>query len=132
MPTQKIQDHVSDGWYTEVSWRRKPGLDPDDQGTASGHVQLATVNALSPFHFPDIDTGDHFEAGEKFDGWRITLDEDGIDRLIKTLHKAKRQAFGEPERNSVTVNITPSTGVTPQQVADAVSAYCSRHPWGGA
>jgi hypothetical protein len=95
MPNEKINDHVSQGWYTEVSWRRKPGLDPDDQGRASGHVQLATVNALSPFHFPDIDTGDHFEAGEKFDGWRVTLDEAGIDRLIKTLHKAKGQAFGE-------------------------------------
>jgi hypothetical protein len=94
MPREKITDTTTTGFYTEVFWRRRPGLDTDDQGTSPGHVQIASVNDLSPFHFPDIDTGDHFEAGEKFDGWRITLDEDGIDWLIKTLHKAKRQAFG--------------------------------------
>lgn len=95
MPSEKIGDQATHGFYTEVSWRRMPGLDSDDQGTSPGHVQLATVNVHSPFEFPEKDTGDHFEAGERFDGWRVTLDEAGIDRLIKTLHKAKRQAFGE-------------------------------------
>ena len=94
MPSEKIGDQVTHGFYTEVSWRRMPGLDSDDQGTSPGHVQLATVNVHSPFEFPEKDTGDHFEAAEKFDGWRVTLDEEGIDRLIRTLHKAKRQAFG--------------------------------------
>lgn len=97
MPNEKINDYVSQGWYTEVSWRRKPGLDADDQGTAPGHVQLATVNVHSPFEFPEREHGDSWEAGERFDGWRVTLDEAGIDRLIKALHKAKRQAFGSPE-----------------------------------
>ena len=36
----------------------------------------------------------HFEAAVKFDGWRVTLDEAGLDHLIKTLHKARSQAFG--------------------------------------
>ncbi|MGB3443875.1 MAG: hypothetical protein WBA97_34490 [Actinophytocola sp.] len=101
MPTQKvnaqqIDDECTHGWYTEVSWRKQPQPGQHaEQGNAPGHVQITTVNVHSPFAFPDKDTGDHFEAGEKFDGWRVTLDEDGIDRLIKTLHKAKRQAFGD-------------------------------------
>lgn len=131
MPNEKITDYTSQGWYTEVSWRRQPGLDADDQGTASGHVQLATVNLHSPFEFPEKDTGDHFEAGERFDGWRVTLDEAGIDRLIKTLHKAKRQAFGESERNTVNINVTLPTGVTSEQIAREVSAYVAHHPWPG-
>lgn len=95
MPREKINDETTTGFYTEVSWRKQPtDSDVAEQGSAPGHVQIASVNALSPFSFPDIDTGDHFEAGEKFDGWRVTLDETGIDHLIKTLHKAKRQAFG--------------------------------------
>jgi len=95
MPREKVTDKTTAGFYTEVFWRRRPGLAPDDQGTSPGHVQIASVNVLSPFHFPDVETDGHFEAGEKFDGWRITLDAEGIDHLIKTLHKAKRQAFGE-------------------------------------
>lgn len=98
MPRETIYDETTTGFYTEVSWRRRPGLDTDDQGTSPGHVQIASVNALSPFHFPDVETDGHFEAGEKFDGWRVTLDEAGIDHLIKTLHKAKQQAYGEPPR----------------------------------
>lgn len=119
MPNEKISDYTSEGWYTEVSWRRLPGLDPDDQGTSPGHVQLATVNVHSPFEFPEKDTGDHFEAAVKFDGWRVTLDEAGIDRLIKTLHKAKRQAFGGPELN-ITVT-APAGQFTPEQLAAQVS-----------
>lgn len=119
MPKDKIEDTASDGWYAEVSWRRKP--DGDDRGSAEGHVQLATVNLHSPFEFPDIDTGDHFEAGERFDGWRVTLDEEGIDRLIKALHKAKRQAFGGSETvvNQV-VHCCGANGVAAQAIADAV------------
>jgi hypothetical protein len=97
MPKELINDVTQQRWHAEVSWRRKPGLDPDDQGAASGHVQLASVNLDSPFEFPEIDTGDHFEAAVKFDGWRVTLDEAGLDHLLKTLRKAKRQAFGGPE-----------------------------------
>jgi hypothetical protein len=97
MPREKIQDPTQQHWLTEVSWRRRPGLDPDDQGASPGHVQIATVNLDSPFEFPETEHGTSWEAGEKFDGWRITLDEAGIDHLIKTLHKAKRQAFGGTE-----------------------------------
>lgn len=95
MPKELISDPTQQRRHTEVSWRRRPGLDPDDQGTSPGHVQVATVNLDSPFEFPEVEHGTAWEAGERFDGWRVTLDEAGIDRLIKALHKAKRQAFGE-------------------------------------
>lgn len=67
MPREKINDTADGGCYAQVSWRR------------DGVVQVATIN-------------DQFGARE--DGWRVTLDEASIDRLIKALHKAKNQAFG--------------------------------------
>jgi hypothetical protein len=125
MPREKINDETTTGWYTEVSWRRQPqtAADQADQGSAPGHVQLATVNALSPFHFPDIDTGDHFEAGEKFDGWRVTLDEAGIDHLIKVLHKARRQAFGG---DKIDVFVSMPDGMAPAEGADHAAEAIKR------
>jgi len=92
MPRERVNDYTTDGWHAEVSWRRAP-TDVATEGDAPGHVQLATVNLFSPFEFPDVETNGHFEAGERFDGWRVTLDEAALTRLIKVLHKAKRQAF---------------------------------------
>jgi len=92
MPKEKIKSAnapVLGGWYTEVSWRRAP----ENVAGASGHVQIATVNLHSPFEFPEKDTGESFEAAERFDGWRITLDREGIDHLIEALCKARRQAL---------------------------------------
>lgn len=116
MPNEKINDTVSDGWYTEVRWRAKPTTPPDDRGSAEGHVQIATVNVHSPFEFPDVEHEGTWEAGDKFDGWRVTLDAAGIDRLIKALHKAKRQAFG-----GVEINLTPGPGVTVESDATAAA-----------
>lgn len=86
MPRQRIDDFTTTGFYAEVQWRPQ-------QENGSGHVQVASINQASPFEFPEVDTGDHFEAAEKFDGWRVTLDEKALTQLISTLHKAKRQAF---------------------------------------
>ena len=60
-----------------VSWRRVDGHD--------GYVQLATINPSSTLTIPGEDT--------PFRGWHATLDEKAIGRLIKALHKAKRQAY---------------------------------------
>jgi hypothetical protein len=76
MPRERFDDPTTEGRFTQVSWRRQPGLDPDDQGSGPGYVQVSV-------HTPGN------SAGEFAD-----LDEAGIDRAIKTLHKAKRQAFG--------------------------------------
>lgn len=116
MPTEKIADQVTGGFHAEVSWRRKPGLDLDDQGTSPGHVQIATVNVHSPFEFPEVEHGTSWEAGEKFDGWRVTLDEAGIDRLIKALHRAKNQAFGGGD-----IQLTPGPEVTVESDATAAA-----------
>lgn len=97
MPKDRINDQTQQRWHVEVSWRRKPSTPPDDRGPAEGHVQLASVNLDSPLEFPERETDGAWEAGERFDGWRVTLDEDGCDRLIKALHKAKRQAFGSED-----------------------------------
>lgn len=91
MPKEKIIDDVAIGLGTEVTWKRDE-TGPGGSGT-SGHVQIATVNPDSPFQFPDISTEGHWEAGEDFDGWRVTLDARGIDRIVDALLKAKRQAF---------------------------------------
>lgn len=82
MPTEKIHDPTTEGRYVKVSWRRRPGLDGDDQGTAPGYVQVATIN-------------ERMGGGPRDDGWHVELDEAGIDRMIKALHKAKSQAFGK-------------------------------------
>lgn len=115
MPKETINDVAQQRWLTEVSWRRKP-TDPSE-GNAEGHVQLATVNLDSPFEFPEKDTGDAYEAAVRFDGWRVTLDEAGIDRLIKALHKAKNQAFGG---GSLADDLVPGPGVTVE--SDAATA----------
>lgn len=133
MPREKINDGADDTWYAEVSWRRKPetAADAADRGDAPGHVQIATVNLRSPFEFPDRESGGMWEAGERFDGWHVSLDEAGVDHLIKTLHKAKRQAFGEPATSpTLTVNITAPAGATPEHVAQAVSDHLAHHPRG--
>lgn len=91
MPKEIIRDIVTPGWKVELSWRPKgPGHD--------GHAQLASVNPDSPFEFPGVDTGEHFEAPEPFDGWRVTLDEGGLNALIRAAHKAKAQAFGDGQQ----------------------------------
>lgn len=111
MPKDLINDSTQQRWHTEVSWRRAP--DGDDRGTASGHVQIATVNQDSPFEFPEREVDGAWEAGERFDGWRVTLDGPGIDRLIKALHKAKNQAFGGD------IRLTPGPEVTVESAATA-------------
>lgn len=116
MPKETINDQTQQRWLTEVSWRRAP--DGDDRGSASGHVQLATVNLDSSFEFPEREADGAWEAGERFDGWRVTLDAAGIDRLIKALHKAKNQAFGE-ER--LADSLTPGPGVTVESDATAAA-----------
>ena len=94
MPKTNINDIASEGWRAEVSWR------PEDQdGDTPGHVQVATVNQHSPFEFP-AEVREYGPEGqellsepEPFDGWRVTLDEAGIDRMIEALITARSAAF---------------------------------------
>jgi hypothetical protein len=92
MPKTNINDMVTEGWRAEVSWRAV-----DDQ--YEGHVQVASVNTGSTLELPgdllDLGpTGEELRSErEPFDGWRVTLDAAGIDRMIGALVEAKRSAF---------------------------------------
>lgn len=68
MPREKVGDLTTEGRYVQVNWRR----DEDEPG----YVQVST-------HGPD-------GRGAEY----VHLDAEGLDRMIRTLHKAKRQAFG--------------------------------------
>lgn len=94
MPKTNINDETCEGWRVEVSWR------PNNQdGDIPGHVQVATINQHSEFEFPAavLEYGPNGEElygePEPFDGWRVTLDEPGIDRMMDALADAKRAAF---------------------------------------
>lgn len=94
MPKCNVNDIASEGWRAEVSWR------PDGQdGDIPGHVQVASVNQHSTLELPGdlLDYGPNGEElwsePEPFDGWRVTLDAAGIDRMIAALTEAKRAAF---------------------------------------
>lgn len=78
MPKTNINDLVVDGFRAEVSWR------PD------GDVQVATVNQNSPLTLKDDEASEPY----RFDGWHVTLDRVGINRLIRALREARDAAFG--------------------------------------
>lgn len=77
MPKENVNCVAIEGFRAEVSWK------------ADSHVQVATVNLESPFEF----TGENADAG-KFEGWYVTLDREGINRMIRALRKARDAAFG--------------------------------------
>lgn len=118
MPKTNINDIVAEGWRAEVTWRRHefmcpcntiwangpgvPSTCPECETEVSptpGHVQLASVNQHSAFAFPAelLDYGPNGEEQwgepEPFDGWRVTLDRAGIDRMIGALTQARDAAF---------------------------------------
>lgn len=71
MPKTNIDDETQPGWRAEVGW--------------SPHaVQVATVNTRTTMRLED----------EPFDGWHITLDRDGCNRMIRALRKARDAAYG--------------------------------------
>lgn len=78
MPKETVGDHTSTGFRVEVGWRR------------DGDVQIATTNPDSPLH---IDDGN--PAGKvPFTGWWVTLDRDGVNKLIRDLRRSRDQAYG--------------------------------------
>ncbi len=83
MPKENINDLVADGFRAEVSW----------QGV-NGWVQVASVNTASTLTLPGDSEGD---PGQPFDGWRVTLDRAGCNRLIKAVRQARDAAFGRDE-----------------------------------
>lgn len=76
----------------ELIFQKTKHGDPDTQGTiikvgwhrSPGYVELATIR----------DDGQTLEPGPESNGWFTQLDREGINRLIRTLRKARDQAFG--------------------------------------
>lgn len=80
MPKENINDEVTDGFRVEVAWN--PGA----------WLQVASVNQHSKLTLPSDDEGEQVE--QPFDGWRVTLDRHGVNRLIRSLRKARDAVFG--------------------------------------
>lgn len=80
MPKENINSLSHDNTCAELYWYR-------DNPAIPGWVHLTTVNI-------DLEKDGDDPVPQHYKGFEVTLDEAGIDRLIKALHKAKRQAFG--------------------------------------
>jgi hypothetical protein len=81
-----VGDIAGTSFRAEVSWRG------DRDGDGTGYVQLATTNENSPFKFEA--GGDPDNPDGRFDGWHVTVDRDGCNRLIRSLRRARDAAYG--------------------------------------
>lgn len=92
MPKENINDMVTDGFRVEVGWGSAV------PGEREGHVQVAATNAHSLFRWEQLDRAEDEGAdpsvGGQFDGWHVTLDREGINRLIRVLRRARDAAYG--------------------------------------
>ncbi len=85
MPKENTDCIAGTGLRAEVSWQ--PG--------SNGHVQLATTNNATSFKDPEFANPDNPEG--LFLGWHATLDREGINRLIRSLRKARDSVYGRDE-----------------------------------
>jgi len=85
MPKENTDCIAGTGLRTEVSWW------PGD----TGHVQIATINQSSEMKLEDGGTPDNPDG--LFYGWHATLDREGINRIIRSLRKARDSVYGRDE-----------------------------------
>ena len=78
MPKDNVNCIDEPNLRAEVTW--KP-----DGGEGAGYVQIATVHTDNPVMIPN---------GAMIDGWHVTLDREQINRLIRSLRRARDSAFG--------------------------------------
>jgi len=76
MPKEIVYSTYKDAPKVGVSWSRPP----------EGHVQVATVAEPGQ----TLDPEDLLVSN----GWYATLDREGINKLIRTLRRARDQAYG--------------------------------------
>lgn len=69
-----------DSSYAQVTWRK-------DDPAGTGFVQVGTFN-IEPA--PESHDGDRW-------GWAVTLDRNGLNKLIRDLRRARDQAYGRDE-----------------------------------
>lgn len=83
MPKENIYDERKDvPVIAEVRWHGSVD--------EPAWVQLGVVNPDSPFRWEMLGP----DTGGVFDGWQLSLDRAGINRLIRALRKARDAAYG--------------------------------------
>lgn len=141
MPRERIDDPTNPGRYVQVNWRRQtdePDQAPQYVQISTHHDGMSTVSRLIGWAIGIISNVDAPATGwpNQTDEWRKTARQwldtaashrsectgeyvqvgpEEIDRLIKALHKAKRQAFGG-ECGQVPCDHAPDGGNHPQAV----------------
>jgi len=89
MPKENINGSIGNGQRVEVSWAR------DD------HVTISVATSKAPGATLVLDPG----AATDVRGWGCAMDAAGMDRLIASLQKARRQAFGSPPPTAAVIEI---------------------------
>jgi hypothetical protein len=89
LPKDNVDCMAMPGIRAEVLWR------PGD----TGFVQLATTNQHSTFTLdPEPETVTQSSiTPTPLAGWHVTLDREGINRLIRSLRKARDSVYGRDE-----------------------------------
>lgn len=86
MPKEIIYGTVLDGFTIKVGWDR------------DSNIQVASLADEGEKRVRDILAAEERDpTGRVFDGWYVTLDRDGVNKLIRTLRRARDQAFGRDE-----------------------------------
>lgn len=98
MPKENINGVAMDQLRVEVAWKADPSAD------GTGYVQVATVHTDSPATIPhkiESATSGHFAVmphldptRQALDGWHVTLDREQLNRLIRSLRRARDSAYG--------------------------------------
>lgn len=84
MPKVNINDMAVDGFRVEVGWSNGPA-------DGCGHVQVGTTNQFSKAVLMDVPESED----RHLDGWFVTLDREGLNRLIRSLRTARDAAYGK-------------------------------------
>lgn len=83
MPKEMINSKFDATTYAQVGWSKE-----------SGHVQLGVLDPGTRLAIVERDAIRLENPEEIEGGWFIQLDRNGINRLIRTLRKARDQAYG--------------------------------------
>jgi hypothetical protein len=129
MPREKINDERQNGMYVQVSWRRHDEVPDFD---APGHVQVAAINECADamvrelLNTADVLLGDVpadvappewraavntwrrllTQNSDWLTGWYVSLNDESTGRALRTLHKARAQAY---PRNGLPAAAKPNT-----------------------
>lgn len=90
MPKENIYCEANRGDSPDESWRAEVQWSGGKDGNY-GFVMVGTVNPNSQFNWQQVDQ-DNSEG--QFKGYFVHLDRAGINRMIRTLRRARDTAYG--------------------------------------